>query len=318
MSSIQVVIVTWNSERQVARALASCAQMPVIVVDNASTDRTIERVREFPNVELIANTVNRGFAAAVNQGFGASTAPCVLLLNPDVELLGDPELLARACLSPGVVAATGRLLGAAGQPQRGFAIRRLPRPSALAFEALGLNALAPWNPVNRRYRHLDFDFDYDQDVEQPPGAFLAIRRETWLALGGFDEQFFPVWFEDADFCRRALELGRIRYVPSVTARHEGAHSVSRLDWSSREQYWYGSLLRYARKHFSQSAFRGVCGAVLLGSIVRAFVGVFRKRTLKAVAVYARVAGLALRRFFFAPLSPPEWNPHRQSGEVVLR
>jgi N-acetylglucosaminyl-diphospho-decaprenol L-rhamnosyltransferase len=294
MSSIGAVIVTWNSGATIDRCLDSCAGLAITVVDNASTDDTVDRVRHRTDVYLIANAENRGFAAAANQGIARTPEDLVLLLNPDVELLDSVEPLAEACTKPGVAIAVGRLIGSNSETQKGFTVRRLPTALTLAFEVLGLNRLFPSNRVNRRYRCLDLDLDEEADVEQPAGAFLMFRRELWREIGGFDEQFFPVWFEDVDFSKRTLERGRIRYLPSVAAKHQGAASIASLEWGSREVYWYVSLLRYASKHFTPSKFRGVCGAVVLGSAVRSLIGFFERRTLKVIAVYARTAGLSLR------------------------
>lgn len=300
MSNIGVVIVTWNSVETIERCLASCGGLPVIVVDNASQDGTAQRVRRHPNVYLIANTENRGFAAAANQGIAASAADYILLLNPDVELCGPVQALVAACDEPGVAIAAGQLAGRNGVAQLGFSVRRLPTPAALALEVLALNRLFPQNRVNRRYRCLDLDLTQPQDVEQPAGAFLMFRRELWRKIGGFDEQFHPIWFEDVDFCKRALESAnaaaptRIRYIPAVRALHDGAASVDRLDWASRERCWYASLLKYASKHFCMREFRGVCAAVVLGSALRALPCVVQKRSLKPLLVHAGVSRLALR------------------------
>jgi N-acetylglucosaminyl-diphospho-decaprenol L-rhamnosyltransferase len=298
MTSIGVVIVTWNSGATIDRCLESCAGHSITVVDNASTDDTVDRVRRHADVYLIANAENRGFAAAANQGIARTPDDTVLLLNPDVELLDKVEPLAEACTGSGIVIAAGRLVDSSGATQKGFTVRRLPTPLALTFEVLGLNRIFPSNHVNHRYRCLDLDLDAEADVEQPAGAFLMFRREFWREIGGFDERFFPVWFEDVDFSKRALERGRIRYLPSVAAKHKGAASIASLEWASREVYWYVSLLRYASKHFTPSKFRGVCGAVVLGSAVRSFTGIFERRTLKVIAVYARTASLSLRCMVF--------------------
>jgi GT2 family glycosyltransferase len=308
MSAIDVVIVTWNSGETIDRCLQSCAESPsdlrVTVVDNASSDDTTERVQAHTDVYLIANSENRGFAAAVNQGVAQSRAECVLLLNPDVELLGSVEPLVETLSSPDVVMAAGRLEDMHGDWQSGFTVRRLPSPLALAFEVLGLNRVLPGNAVNRHYRYLDQPLDRAADVEQPAGAFLLFRRELWRELGGFDERFFPVWFEDVDFCKRALARGRIRYVPQVRARHQGGASIAQLNWAHREAYWYGSLLKYASKHFSPFKSRGVCGAVVLGSAIRSLIGVFSRRTLQAISVYGKIAGLATRCLVGGRLSDP--------------
>jgi N-acetylglucosaminyl-diphospho-decaprenol L-rhamnosyltransferase len=290
MSSIGVVIVTWNSGATIDRCLESCAGLSVTVVDNASSDDTVERVRRHADVYLIVNSENLGFAAAANQGIARTPDDTVLLLNPDVELLNSVEPLAEACCVSDVVIAAGRLVDSKGATQTGFTVRRLPTPLTLAFEAIGLNRLVPSNRVNRRYRCLDLNPVAPADVEQPAGALLLFRRELWREIGGFDEQFSPLWFEDVDFCKRALQRGRIRYVPSVAARHQGGASIASLDWASREVYWYDSLLRYASKHFTPGKFRGVCAAVVLASAIRSLIGLFQRRTLKVITVYARIAG----------------------------
>ena len=99
-----------------------------------------------------------------------------------------------------------------------------------------------------------------------------VRRAVWQELGGFDEGFFPLWFEDVDFCRRAVGRGyRLYYVPEAVAS-TGGHSISQLSVEKRRVYWYGSLLRYSAKHFRPVAFRVVCLAVVAGSLLREFGG----------------------------------------------
>src|SRR5262249_29538696 len=152
------------------------------------------------NVRLLANSANRGFAAAVNQGFAVSSSTYVLLLNPDVTIDSSLEPLRKACDLPGSAGAGGRLLGVDRRPQIGFMVRGLPTPATLILEALLLNRIWPGNPVNRQYRCLDRDYSVLGEVEQPAGAFLMVRRAVWQELDGLDEGFFPVWFEDVDFC----------------------------------------------------------------------------------------------------------------------
>jgi len=294
MNRTGVVVVTYNSADVIERCLDSCAQLPVVVVDNASSDGTAAVVRRRAAVKLIANASNRGFGGAANQGVAALDTQLILLLNPDVEIQTSIAPLEEACGHEGVGLAGGRLVDEEqGRVQAGFTLRRFPTPWTLAFEVLGMNRLLPANPVNRRYRCLDLDLSKPAEVEQPPGAFLIFRREVWQRLGGFDTQFHPLWFEDVDFEKRARDLGlKIEYVPQVTARHRGGHSIAGLDWGCRQLYWYASLLKYASKHFRPYAYRGVSAAVVLGSIVRTVTGVIRRRSFKPVTVYARVVRLA--------------------------
>jgi len=298
MKGIGAIVVTYNSEAEIGPCLDAALRHTerVVVVDNASSDGTLREVRKRPGVSLISNAENRGFAAAANQGMQALDVPFLLLLNPDAVLETGVEPLAEACGQAGVGASAGKLVDAQGEPQRGFSVRRLPTPAALAFEVLGLNRIWRRNPVNRRYRCLDFDLDAPADVEQPAGAFLMIRRDVWQALGGFDEQFRPVWFEDVDLLKRLRDAGyRVRYVPSAVARHLGGHAVGKVTEFSRAEWWYGSLLRYSFKHFQAWGRLVVWKAVVVGCGFRMVYAVLREWKLAPLAVYCRVIRLACVR-----------------------
>jgi N-acetylglucosaminyl-diphospho-decaprenol L-rhamnosyltransferase len=140
----------------------------------------------------------------------------------------------------------------------------------LLCETLLVNQIWPRNPVNRRYRCLDADYSQQQEVGQPAGACLAVTRKAWDEIGGFDEQFFPVWFEDVDFCKRLLERGgsKIVYCPTARFRHSGAHSVSKLSFREKQMYWYTNMLRYAQKHFPQRQVRILRAAIVAGMLLR--------------------------------------------------
>jgi len=298
-----VVIVTYNSAGVIERCLDSCGSLRVVVVDNASQDNTREIVERRGAVKLIRNLTNRGFADAVNRGVAELDNGLILVLNPDVELETPIDAMERACRQDGVGLAGGRLVDRQGRIQTGFTLRRFPTPLTLVFEVLGINRVFPPNPVNRRYRCLDLDLSKPGEVDQPPGALLMFRRDVWQRLGGFDTQFRPLWFEDVDFCKRARNLGvRIQYVPAVIGRHQGGHSLARLDWAQREVFWYVSLLRYASKHFPPYAYRGVGAAVVLGSLLRSVIGMVRWRSLRPLQVYAKIAKFAMSSLVYGRVS----------------
>ena len=296
MSDIGIVIVTYNSSGHIGPCLDAAIPTgaEVVVVDNASSDATLSEVAA-RGVRVIANSVNRGFAAAVNQGISALDSPYVLLLNPDAVIIKGVEALRAACDLPGSAAAGGALLDSEGRPQTGFMVRRFPTVASFALEALLLNRIWPGNPVNRRYRCLDLDYAVQCEVEQPAGAFLMIRRDVWLRLGGLDESFVPLWFEDVDYCLRMAQSGfRVWYVPQATARHCGGHSIPKIAVEMRRFYWYRNLIRFAFKHFPPVRARVVCLAVMAGSAVRMVVEPLLERSLKPVAVYGRVMRGACR------------------------
>ena len=297
MNRLGVVVVTYNSGDVIQECLDGCGSLPVVVVDNASSDDTRTRIGRRANVTLISNPANLGFGAAANQGITALDTELILLLNPDVKLETPLDSMEKACTERGVGLAGGQLRDSNGRLQAGFTVRRFPSPGTLVLEVLGLNRLFPWNRWNRRYRCLDLDLSKPTECEQPPGALLMFRREVWQRLGGFDTQFDPIWFEDVDFCKRACDLGlKIQYVPDVTARHVGGHSIATVEWSTRELSWYVSLLRYVSKHFRPYSCRGVSAAVVLGSLLRTTIGMIQLRSVRPIKVYAKIAVFALRVF----------------------
>ena len=281
---ISVIIVTYNSERHIARCLESLrnAEAEVVVVDNASTDGTPAQVRQgFPWVQLLAPARNLGFAAGANLGARHSRGSALLFLNPDTVCQGALQPLEQVLEStPEVVAVAPRLVDAAGRPQIGFTVRRLPTAASLIFEILLLNRVFPNNPVNRRYRCLDLNLDQPTEVEQPAGACLLVRRSSFERCGGFDENFFPLWFEDVDLCQRLRQQGgKILFWPKLSFGHAGGHSVESLTFCEKQIYWYRNLLYYVQKYFpwrTGVAIRAalVCGiglriaAELLGAVAK--------------------------------------------------
>jgi len=306
MARVAIVIVTYNSAAEIGGCLDALAELAegdaeILVVDNASSDPTREvlarNIRS--NVKLIANRTNAGFAAALNQGVHATQAPLILSLNPDAHLVHGLDAMAACMEKPGTGAVGGQLIGKDGKPQTGFMARNLPTPAALVLEVLGINRLWPGNPVNWHYRCLGLDPMTVARVDQPAGAFLMFSRAIWEKVGGFDERFWPIWFEDVDFCGRIKSAGYCTYYhPGAVAKHSGSHIAGKLALENRERYWYGSLLEYAARHFRSAAFRTICAAVVLGAVVRAVRG-FPRNGFQAFAVYGGIVGLALSRAFRA-------------------
>jgi N-acetylglucosaminyl-diphospho-decaprenol L-rhamnosyltransferase len=299
MVEVGIVIVTYNSAAVIEACLDSAVNSgaEVVVIDNASSDNTVEKASR-PGVQLIANRTNRGFAGAVNQGFSALKSPYIMLLNPDTVLQTSFQPLREACDLPCAAGAAGRIEDAAGNPQVGFMVRKFPTPGILALESLLLNRAWPGNTFNADYRAVHLDYSKLQAVDQPAGAFLMIRRSVWEQLDGFDEQFWPLWFEDVDFCRRAAERGYLwYYVPQAVCKHTGAHSISKLTLEMRQVYWYRSLLRYSAKHFRPLRVRAVCLAVIVGAVPRALIETALRRSCEPLAAYGKVMWLAGRFFF---------------------
>jgi len=256
MADVSVIIVSYNTGELLGRCLESLratrdADIEVVVVDNASTDRSARMVAvDFPEVRLIPNRENAGFARANNQGIRATGGRYVFCLNPDTEVEPDTirELVARLDERAGEVAvAAPRLVEPDGSTQR--SLRRFPTVGAMLYQ----HTLARyWPPLRARYRRYRMrDFDYASaapaEAEQPMGAALMIRREALDRVGLFDEGYW-MYFEDVDLLKRMSDAGLgIFYYPGVRVVHHGGMST-RLAKSRLYVEFQRSMLRYFRRH----------------------------------------------------------------------
>lgn len=255
---LSLVIVNWNSGRHLAANLASViathdiSRFETIVVDNGSTDGSLDCLREFPWARCIALEGNTGFAAAANTGARAARAEILLFLNPDVVCTPGSLDLLRAALAdqPAACGGCGLLVDPAGQPQRDFQLRRLPRPAGALADLL----LPPgWRArlgVTRRHFYLDRDRSKPFPVEQPAAACLILPRNLFLELGGFDPSFYPAWFEDVDLARRLRAAGHQLWLfPEAVFIHHGGYSRERMDCAGFLEAYWRNANRYYRKHF---------------------------------------------------------------------
>jgi N-acetylglucosaminyl-diphospho-decaprenol L-rhamnosyltransferase len=187
----------------------------VVVVDNGSTDGSVELVRQrFPADALIANSSNRGYAAANNQGIARASGRYLLLLNSDAE--AEPAalrtLVAYADGHPKAGVIGPKLLNPDGtlQPSGG----RFPTPASTVASLLGLNRL-----TGRPRYGTTRDYSLPAEVDEVSGAAMLIRREVIDQVGGLDEGF--AWgYEDVDYCLRARRAGwHVHYVPDARVMH---------------------------------------------------------------------------------------------------
>jgi N-acetylglucosaminyl-diphospho-decaprenol L-rhamnosyltransferase len=250
VSEMAVVVVNYNAGASVLdclRAVAAESPAEILVVDNASTDGSVERIaQEHPDMRLVRNTRNTGFAAAANQGIRETRAESVFLLNPD------------AIVRPGTLHALGAAL--AEHPRAGAvgALVLNPdgsvQPTKRAFPTLtqsvlhGLLGLVwPGNPGTRAYTLADASFDRERTVDWVAGTAVAVRRRAFEAVGGFDESFF-LFVSDVDLCRRMWDAGwEVWFEPRAVAEHAWGTSWTQRPlkflWSHQR-----SLFRYATKH----------------------------------------------------------------------
>ncbi|MEW6741223.1 MAG: glycosyltransferase family 2 protein [Planctomycetota bacterium] len=262
MIKLSIVILSWNTRELLSRCLESLLAGPrslpfeIIVVDNASTDGSAAMVREiFPEVRLVENERNEGYARGNNIGIRAARGEYVLLLNSDTEVIGPaPEVLV-AFLSdhPEYAAASCQLVNPDGTIQR--ACKRFPTlGTALFYGTLWERLFGP-TIVIRDYFMEDFDHRTSCDVDQPPGACCLVPRRLFDEVGLFDESLW-LFYNDVDFCKRLRECGyKIRFIAEERIIHHEGASTAKYPAFIRE--WNLNRLRYYKKHFGRK------GALLL-------------------------------------------------------
>jgi N-acetylglucosaminyl-diphospho-decaprenol L-rhamnosyltransferase len=275
LPAVSILIVNWNDRDHLAACLASLADVPcdIVVVDNGSADGSAAMVsRQFPRVTLIALPDNAGFARGVNLAAMQARGQYLLVLNSDTEAVGRAvlDLADFLAVHQEAAVAAGQLVGADGEPQRGWNVRRLPSLPSFAVDLLLLHKLWPGNPVSRRHQALDVGYVEPAEVEQPAGACMMVRRDVFERLQGFDERFWPAWFEDVDFCRRVRAIGgRLYFVPAAVFRHHGGVSREHLSLSGFSRIWYRNLQRYVVKHHGRWGLLVIKPLVVVGMLLRA-------------------------------------------------
>ncbi len=256
---LSIVIVSWNGKDLMKNCLKSIFQnttgieYQVFVVDNGSKDGTQEMItKEFPQVQLIANNYNAGFAKANNQAINRmiaekSLTDFVLLLNQDMLVL------------PNTLLSMVRFMRQ--HPETGIAgchlinehkatvshVRRLPTLSDQVAILLKLPHLFP--RILDRYLMSDFDYTKKepQEVDSIRGSFFMIRKEVIEKLGGLDELYF-FWFEEVDYCRQVKNAGwKVMYTGQTVCVDFVGQSVKKVAQFKRQKMFTESMLKYFGK-----------------------------------------------------------------------
>ena len=266
--SLSIIIVNWNTRALVIDCLESIRQHPpssayeIWVVDNASSDDSVAAVKAaFPDVRLIENERNSGFAAANNQAIQVSSGEAVMLLNSDtlVREHAFDRLLAALEAYPQIGIVGARLLNQDGSLQ----------PSWAAFPTI-------WSElrgVNVRKVMPFRDASNLQSVDWVGGAALLIRRRATKQVGLMDERFF-MYSEETDWCYRVKQAGwEICYCTDAEITHLGGQSTKRVSVQMKTEL-FRSKLRFFRTHY------GTMQAGILRTLVQS--GLFFKAAIGGI------------------------------------
>lgn len=251
---ISVVIVSWNTRDLLERCLHSITaeatrarlRVEIAVVDNASSDGTVETVRQrFPEVALTALPANIGFAAANNLAMRGTRGTAVLLLNPDTELLvGALQALWLALQSMPHVGVVGPvLLNADGSLQS--AGYRFPGLAQVALDFFPLHPRLAGSRFNGRFSPGDGLSPFA--IDHPLGACMLVRRTAIEQVGLLDEGYF-MYSEEIDWCRRFKQQGwTILTAPDARVIHHGGQSTQQASNQMFVQL-HRSRARYFARH----------------------------------------------------------------------
>ena len=259
MARLSVTIVTWNSQDYIRPCLDSLfsqdQDLEIIVIDNGSRDSTINALREYGNrITVIENQRNLGFARAVNQGLKLAAVDFILLLNPDTVLTPGALQIMTGFLAehPQVWALGPQLLNLDGSIQR--SCRQFPDGRIMFYEFTGLSRVFPKSKTFGRWRMGYFDHQTPAQVDQPMGACLVVKREVLDKVGLLDEENFPMFFNEVDWCLRISRAGgQLYFLPQAKVYHHHGASTRRVKRAmiiSSHQSMNGYFSKHYPRRFS--------------------------------------------------------------------
>ncbi|UCH09266.1 MAG: glycosyltransferase [Fidelibacterota bacterium] len=321
--TLSVIVVSYNVREFVSQCLLSLSRcrfdgtVEVILVDNNSSDGTVEMVpRRFPQVRLIKNRRNVGYAAALNQGLTASTGEMILFLNPDtileeqtLQVLVDylqehPQV---GCVGP-------KILNSDGSFQ--LASRRSFPAAWVAFCHLsGLGRIFPRSRLFGQYNYTYLESSQTHEVEAVSGSCMCLRREIIDRVGLMDESFFMFW-EDTDYCYRIHQAGyQVVYHPATKIVHYKGESV-KTDPLYNLRIFHRALMAFSRKHGSFAG--NLFSRALLRIIISLRIGLAYLRnsiaTFSSMFIDTAVIGLAFFAMICVRFLP---DPHIRTRDMLI-
>ncbi len=252
---VSIITVTWNSAEHIADQIRSVIKAGAgiiyeqIIVDNASSDGTVDIIkRHFPEVTLIENQTNAGFAAANNLAARLTSGRILLFLNPDmvIEVSALKELLWFFDNHPKAGVVGGALFGS----DQKLLPAALPRkqPGLIDQLAIILKIAHLFQGLLKHYLYSGRTWDKDQQVDSVRGSLLGLSRALYSEFGqAFDPRYF-IWFEEVDLCREALRRGyEVWFTPAVRAFDRYGQSFRQANRLWKQRQFTKSMYLYFKK-----------------------------------------------------------------------
>jgi GT2 family glycosyltransferase len=278
MPLLSIIIVNYNAEQLILRCLetvfetAGALDYEVIVVDNASTDQSVLAIQQnYPQVTLLCNQQNVGFARANNQAARIARGRYLLLLNSDAFVHDGAisKLTEYMDAHPETGAAGCRLVYEDGILQR--SCYSFPTPLTELWQALWLDRLFSESSIFGKFRMTYWNYDSYRDVDWVMGAVMILRREAVEQEGLFDEEYF-MYSEEMDLCYRLKQAGwKVSFVPDASATHLWG-GTSRQNKELAFVRLYKSRILFFCKHYGPILTAAYKLVLYLGSMIRVLGG----------------------------------------------
>ena len=256
---VDVIIVNWNSGEYIKKCIDSIFSNDnknfintIFIIDNGSTDASLNKVELNKKIKIIRNKTNMGFSRACNQGFKLSTSSYVLLLNPDTQLLNNTIA---DCITFMNQNTETDILGCQllnDKREITPSCSRFPTAIGVLSDSLGLSKIVP-SLFKPAIILTNWDHKESRYVDQLMGAFMFMRRSIFEKIGYFDERFF-VYYEEIDFSKRVAQKGgKSFFNANIKAIHSG-HGTTNSVKGFRLFLNLRSRLQYAKKHFNYGGY----------------------------------------------------------------
>lgn len=273
---VSLIVVNYNSKEETLNLIKSAERVRVfkdseiIVVDNSEEENAFKNI----NIKYLTKNKNLGYGGGINLGAQFAEGEVLFFLNPDVEFIEPLDGILNL-FDERTVALCPLMV-----PHKNFQLRKLPDLFYFAYDFLGFNHFFPDFFITKRYFYEPVP-DKPFSVEQPAGAALLILKEKFIEIGKFDEDFWPLYFEDVDLCFRIKEKGyKIFCSPDLKVKHKIGYSAKNM---GRDEFFRiyskNALLYFKKRNKNVKIYKMI---IFFGLLLRAFKGSVKFKLAKEV------------------------------------
>lgn len=273
---VSLIVVNYNSKEETLNLIKSAERVRVfkdfeiIVVDNSEEEEAFKKSK----VKYLTENKNLGYGGGLNLGAQFSEGEVLFFLNPDVEFIEPLDKILNL-LKNKTISVCPLMI-----PHKNFQLRKLPNLFYFAYDFLGFNHFFPNFFITKKYFYEPLP-DKPFFVEQPAGAALLILKEKFIEIGKFDEDFWPLYFEDVDLCFRIKEKGyKIVCSPALKVKHKIGYSAKNMGRDEFFRIYSKNALRFFRKHKKNITIYKFI--IFSGLLLRAFKGSVKFKLAKEV------------------------------------